>query len=162
MITSQGAPSKEDLARVKASTDNAAKGKAQKELEKRIAGHPIYTLLHRAASGGDLPFPDELRSLNVTPKRRNEIMAAARRIQHEAESPPEADEVKTRSGKVKVQGVTSAAFLARSMAWDKAEQFIKALPSQHETQEETATRQAEMDPEAVADAVIARVRGTRG
>lgn len=132
--------------------------KAKKDFDKRVNGHPIYHLLKRAATSGELPHSDELAALNVTTKARNKIDMAARRIAREAASIPEADEAVDRNGKAQVRGYTSPAYAARSMAWDQAETFIKALPSNHETSQETQARQAANDSEAVADRVWNRVK----
>lgn len=129
-----------------------------KDLRKKIASHPVYALLSRAATSGELPHQDELASLNLTQSNRQKLIATARRIKHEAESPLKADEERDKHGVVRVTGYTSPVHLAKQMAWDVAEEVIKSLPSNHETQQEQADRQAANDSEAVADRVWNRVQ----
>lgn len=157
MTNSQSALSKKALQAVNDQAKLADKEKAQKALEKRVSEHPIYLLLDRAAASGELPHKDELQALKVSKKYRDEIDMAARRIAREAKSLPDADEVRREGMPTKVKGYTSARFAARSMAFDKATAFVKGLPSNHETQSETEARQADMDPEAVADKVMRNI-----
>lgn len=152
-VTSKLAGALADAASGAPESDTEEASKAAKAHRKRVEQHPIYALLKRAATSGELPHSDELAALNVTPKARNKIDMAARRIVREAQSPVEADEQPDKRGKVKAVGYTSPAYLARSMAWDQAETFIKALPSNHETREETADRQAANNGDAVASKV---------
>jgi hypothetical protein len=142
------------------SLDSSEETKAKaKDLRKRIANGAVYGLLSRAAATGELPHTDELDRLNISQKSRQKLVAAARRIKHEAESPVRADEERDSRGRVKVTGYTHPQHAAKSMAWDLSEEIHSEQRSDWETKDEIEARQAANNSEAVADAVWARTRG---
>lgn len=130
--------------------DSSEAKQAAKDHRKRVAEHEVYALLSRAATSGELPHLDELNRFNLTQANRQKIIATARRIKHEAESPLKAEEERDNRGVVRVTGYTSPVHLAKQMAWEVTEEILASQSSTWETQDEIEARQAANDSEAVA------------